>query len=241
MKIATEEQQNHLNLIRTKIEENLTLPNEQDKAKYGELGYIASEGSKRILRALRQFDSDISIVTVMGMLKAGKSTFVNLLARHPNASPMGYGKDTTLRPALICMAKPEEDVKDGKIIVYEAPSEEGNEAFDKRLDDILDELRGIAEPGKKLPTEELALTQKNLGRVLCSEAGTENVLRKEPALVVVKIPYNEEVTLLKDGNCLLDMPGRDSATAGFLSRRASTTSSPSSATWCCSCRARWRR
>ena len=213
MKIANDEQQNHLDLIRTKIAEGLTLPNEQDKAKYGELGYIASEGSKKILRALRQFDSDISIVTVMGMLKAGKSTFVNLLARHPNASPMGYGKDTTLRPALICMAKPEEDVKDGKIIVYEAPSEEGNEAFDKRLDDILDELRGIAEPGKKLPTEELALTQKNLGRVLCSEAGTENVLRKEPALVVVKIPYNEEVTLLKDGNCLLDMPGLDSATA----------------------------
>ena len=213
MKIANDEQQKILDIIRTKIEKGLTLPNENDRVRFCDLDNIADVGLEKISRALRQFDSNISIVTVMGMLKAGKSTFVNLLARHKNASPVGYGKDTTLRPALICMAKPGEDVKKGKIIVYETPSEENDEAYGKRMDDILDELRGIAEPGKKLPTEEFELTQENLEAVLCSEAGSDNALRKEPMLVVVKIPYNKEVTLLKDGNCLLDMPGLDSATA----------------------------
>ena len=45
------------------------------------------------LRAIEQFNSGIEVVVCMGMLKAGKSTLVNLLTRSNTASPTGYGQD----------------------------------------------------------------------------------------------------------------------------------------------------
>lgn len=52
-------------------------------------------------RALQQYDAKSLIVVVTGLLKAGKSTLINLLAHNANISPVGYGVDTTLRPALV--------------------------------------------------------------------------------------------------------------------------------------------
>ena len=51
--------------------------------------------------ALDSFESQKFVITCIGMLKAGKSTLVNLFSRNKLASPTGFGVDTTLRPALI--------------------------------------------------------------------------------------------------------------------------------------------
>lgn len=55
-------------------------------------------------RSLRQFESLVTVIASVGMLKAGKSTLVNLFAGSDLASPIGFGKDTMMRPALIRMA-----------------------------------------------------------------------------------------------------------------------------------------
>ena len=59
---------------------------------------------EKIERRFDLFKTDLLFIVATGMLKAGKSTFVNLLSRNENASPIGFGVDTTLRPALIKMA-----------------------------------------------------------------------------------------------------------------------------------------
>lgn len=43
-----------------------------------------------------------------GMLKSGKSTLVNLLAGHEEASPTRFGQDTTLRPCLLLAGEKDE-------------------------------------------------------------------------------------------------------------------------------------
>ena len=96
-------------------------------------------------RELSQFKSSTPIIITTGMLKAGKSTLVNLLARTTLASPTGYGIDTTLRPALIRMSEQHDKVtaRKGEIIVYY------NEGGDPGtlLGYVFDQLRSI-EPAK---------------------------------------------------------------------------------------------
>ena len=59
------------------------------------------DGTVGVLNALAAFGAEFFVVSCIGMLKAGKSTLINLLARSKDASPTGFGFDTTLRPALI--------------------------------------------------------------------------------------------------------------------------------------------
>ena len=226
----TPEQQTKLDSISNLISNEFKLDNAQ-KDKFHELNACVSDSSKRLHRSLRQFESDVAIIIVAGMLKAGKSTLINLLARDKNASPVGFGVDTTLRPALIYMGKEDEP---GQICVYrnelnqpvcpeEGPDEnyqkelaQYKQAYDDSMNAIIDKLRGIhdEESSKKiLSPVKYELTQKNLRSVLCKKAGMDNMLPDEPLLVTVRTPYNKEVTLLKSGNYLLDMPGLDSPNA----------------------------
>lgn len=177
---------------------------------YQDLCGIIRDGKKSVYRDIFQFEAAATIVIVVGMLKAGKSTLINLLSRNEKASPVGFGIDTTLRPALILMAKPDE-LNEGVISVY---SNQGGKE-DEQLQTIFDYLRGInPEAESKLTPNQHPLTSKNLNDCLCKPAGFGNAcLKNEPLLVVVKLPYNDNAFMLKDGRMLLDMPGLDSANA----------------------------
>ncbi len=73
-----------------------------------------TEWTACLMNALDAFGSEYFVVSGIGMLKSGKSTLINLLARNRNASPTGFGFDTTLRPALItCTREPQ-----GKIEIW---------------------------------------------------------------------------------------------------------------------------
>ncbi|MBR5592538.1 MAG: hypothetical protein IKW46_00560 [Bacteroidaceae bacterium] len=165
------------------------------------------------LRAIEQFNSGIEVIVCMGMLKAGKSTMVNLLTRSPMASPMGYGLDTTLRPALIRMA---EQGAAPRIILYErAESAAGLDAA-QLLGQVMDHLRGIAgeEMMEQVSIRTLPLNEQTLRGVLCHQVTDTPHLTSEPVLVVVETAYDDKCTLLRHRNrMILDMPGCDSATA----------------------------
>ncbi len=174
------------------------------------------ERTGRLPRRLRQFDSDIVAIVTMGMLKAGKSTLVNLLARTTKASPVGYGVDTTLRPALIKMAKKGDDIGPGRIYIYNSidDGKETRELFGA----IMDYLRGLDNTiSRELDFKWVELTHENLSKALCRKAGfgEGNLLEQEPLLVVVEVPYNNNCQMLKDKRMLLDMPGLDSAHAAI--------------------------
>lgn len=164
-----------------------------------------------ITNAVRQFDSTVMIVVAVGMLKAGKSTLINLLARDETASPTGYGTDTTLRPALITMG----DVNDteGSIIIY---GDRPVSLTEQRqgLQTILDTLRGLPLNNAVEQPRVEPLRPDTLKKTLCQPSGVSNaLLPHEPLLVVVKIPYHADGKMLQNGRMLLDMPGLDSANA----------------------------
>lgn len=170
---------------------------------------------ENVLRELRGFDSELFIVSTMGMLKAGKSSLVNLLARSRSASPTGYGSDTTLRPALVMQAtleKPEGEIE----VWFEndpagADGENGAaESRRKLLASVFDYLRGVAEEPKKARKASHALTSEKLEAVLCKPYGGQgNELPSEPLIVVVRV-QRVEASLLSDKVVVLDTPGLDS-------------------------------
>lgn len=178
---------------------------------FADLQRELSERRQKIDNAVRQFDSAVMIVVAVGMLKAGKSTLINLLARDENASPTGFGTDTTLRPALITMGDPGET--EGNIIIY------GNRPADTAkqkecLQAILDTLRKLPWSGNIDHPRVEPLRAETLKKALCVPSGVGNdLLPQEPLLVVVKIPYHADGKMLQNGRLLLDMPGLDSANA----------------------------
>lgn len=169
-----------------------------------------------LLRELNGFDSELFIVTAMGMLKAGKSSFVNLLTRSKKASPTGYGTDTTLRPALIVPAT--ERQPDGEIEVWtelSPPDKKDDEENVKRRKDILasifDYVRKIGDEPKGAKRDTYPNTEKNLRTILCNEVGTCNELPTDPVIVVVRVPLDKAgESLLSEKVVFLDTPGLDS-------------------------------
>lgn len=168
----------------------------------------------KIIRRFDLFDSNKYFIVATGMLKSGKSTLVNLLARSTDASPIGFGVDTTLRPALIVTEN--EEMKKGIYIYFPQYGVEYNkeqqDQLDTQLENIIDRIIGLK--GKKYDSEQqnvepVELNQENLRNALCDSAPT-SMLAKEPLLVVIVVPRNNQ-SLLAIQNCaIFDMPGLDS-------------------------------
>ncbi|MDO4817758.1 MAG: dynamin family protein [Akkermansia sp.] len=208
MKLLNEQKEQEAQKILHVLDGHL---DECSKQGFRELHDSLADHRQNIGNAVRQFDSAVMIVVAVGMLKAGKSTLINLLARDENASPTGFGTDTTLRPALITMGPPGDT--EGNIIIY------GNRPADTAkqkecLQAILDNLRGLPlSKGIDQPRVE-PLRTGALKKALCVPCGVGNdLLPQEPLLVVVKIPYHADGKMLQNGRLLLDMPGLDSANA----------------------------
>ena len=155
---------------------------------------------------LSEFDSSLFIVTAIGMLKAGKSTLVNLLARSGLASPTGFGFDTTLRPALITQA----DNDKGQIQIW-FKSDGDKSSVENSLDEVFAVIRGTLDKTTKAHAAAYSLNDENLKNALCKkqQEAKGNMLPKEPLLVVVKVPPAADA-LLSDKIAILDTPGLDS-------------------------------
>ena len=166
-----------------------------------------------LLNALDAFGSEYFVVSGIGMLKSGKSTLVNLLARNKNASPTGFGFDTTLRPALItCTGEPQ-----GKIEIW-LPSNADQNMTKATLNEVFLCLRGVKKSTdvKNATCHQYPLTPANLENALCKAVleADQNMLPCEPVMVVVKVPRNSESPLSSE-IVLLDTPGLDSGLSNW--------------------------
>lgn len=170
---------------------------------------------EKALRAIEQFESGTEVMVCIGMLKAGKSTLVNLLTRSREASPMGYGQDTTLRPVIIRMAAPGQE---GQVMIFDSAAGGPGRAEDVRL--VMDYLRGLqgGDTPSGLQVRVLPLSPEILTATLCSQPTPDNkILPQEPVMVVVETEYEPDSVLLKDRNrMILDMPGCDSPNAAAV-------------------------
>lgn len=169
---------------------------------------------EKIERRFDLFKTDLLFIVATGMLKAGKSTFVNLLSRNENASPIGFGVDTTLRPALIKMAG-KDSGSHGGIYIYKRKTihnpENEMQELQKQMENIIDRIKGLKKFDENYPeVSPKELSQDNLRKVLCSKPGTNELLDQSPLLVVVEVPYNEESRIFSENCVIFDMPGLDS-------------------------------
>ena len=161
-----------------------------------------------LMNALDAFGSEYFVVSGIGMLKSGKSTLINLLARNKNASPTGFGFDTTLRPALItCTQEPQ-----GMIEIW-LPNHADQKLTKASLNEVFLCLRKVKKSAdvKSATCHQYPLTPANLESALCKAVleADQNMLPCEPVMVVVKVPQNKESPLSSE-IVLLDTPGLDS-------------------------------
>ena len=166
-----------------------------------------------ILNALDAFGSEHFVVACIGMLKAGKSTLINLLARSKDASPTGFGFDTTLRPVLITSSTEPH----GTIEVW-LPNTPEQKLTKASLNEVFLCLRKVKKPEevKNASCHAYPLTPANLENALCKAVleADNNMLPCEPVMVVVKVPPNKDSPLSSE-IVLLDTPGLDSGLSNW--------------------------
>lgn len=192
---------------------------ESISAQLGELGtnYVPKLVDEHIKNKLSQlsrrsleYKNGSFIMLVVGPVKSGKSTLVNLLA-HRYVSPTDT-LECTVRPSIISNVN---DERDCKIEIYKA-RHEGRKAED--LDLIVDELRGI-------------VTEQELGEYLekdeytnYSDDTVNNVIspsyNKEDRTIITSITTTGSKLLARgpvDGGkiFLADMPGFDGNTSNL--------------------------
>ena len=172
-------------------------------------GHIKNKLSQLSRRSL-EYKNGSFIMLVVGPVKSGKSTLVNLLA-HRYVSPTDT-LECTVRPSIISNVN---DERDCKIEIYKA-RHEGRKAED--LDLIVDELRGI-------------VTEQELGEYLekdeytnYSDDTVNNVIspsyNKEDRTIITSITTTGSKLLARgpvDGGkiFLADMPGFDGNTSNL--------------------------
>ncbi|MBO4315515.1 MAG: dynamin family protein [Prevotella sp.] len=160
---------------------------------------------QRLARRSMEYKNGSFIMLVVGPVKSGKSTLVNLLA-HRFVSPTDK-LECTVRPSIISNV---DDERDCRIDVYRSKVD-GRKAED--LDLIVDKLRGImpddAEVERFLEKESFALTEDNIKEVIFPS------YNKGDRTVITSITTTGSKLLRNDDEAgegkifLVDMPGFD--------------------------------
>ena len=160
---------------------------------------------QRLARRSMEYKNGSFIMLVVGPVKSGKSTLVNLLA-HRFVSPTDK-LECTVRPSIISNV---DDERDCQIDVYRSKVD-GRKAED--LDLIVDKLRGImpddAEVERFLEKETFALTEDNIKEVIFPS------YNKGDRTVITSITTTGSKLLHNDDAAgegkifLVDMPGFD--------------------------------
>lgn len=159
---------------------------------------------KNLRRAEKEFDSTKFMVLVVGPVKSGKSTLVNIFARS-YVSPTAY-EECTARPCIIAKAKKEADYKIRQYRSIGVSSKEQVDAFKS----IIDYLRGIAEEDevKELASwEDIELSEENItANLKINPSETKHGFDSEPLITLLEVKGGK---FINDEIVLIDMPGLD--------------------------------
>jgi len=177
---------------------------------------ISLENSKlqavleNLARAKKEFDSTRFMVLIVGPVKSGKSTLVNIFARN-YVSPTAY-EECTARPCIIAKA-----TKECKIRQYKSIGISSDEKV-KAFDVIIDNLRGIAEEQEvtELATwKDFPLTEENITSNLKINPLNVNKynFESEPLITLLEVQGGN---FINDEIVLIDMPGLDGYTVNHF-------------------------
>lgn len=158
-----------------------------------------SHSFTKLLNRSKEHRKPTFVVLVVGPVKAGKSTFVNLVANN-YVSPTHF-LECTIRPSIIHKGESQ------KITVYRSNNTD-NEA--EQMDDILDCINGLIEKESvhDINTTEADLTEDNINRYV------KGGIRNEDNVVLTSIT-TQGGPLIQENVFLVDMPGFDGSKAYF--------------------------
>ena len=145
-----------------------------------------------------EYENGTFIVLVVGPVKSGKSTLVNLIA-NAYVSPTHF-LECTVRPSIISQRREGEDCR---ITVY---TTEDSKRRVEQIDSVIDSIRGI-ENGDSLQDvvkSEFELTPENIKDKV--ELGLQESLSAETLVTSITTPGGR---LMKQDVFIIDMPGFD--------------------------------
>ena len=153
----------------------------------------------KLINRSREYINPSFVVLVVGPVKAGKSTFVNLVANN-YVSPTHF-LECTVRPSIIHTGEK------GQITIYRS-KDIANDA--KQMDDILDCINGLIEKESvtDIDTTEVDLTESNINEYV------KGGVRNEDNIILTAIT-TKGGPLIQENVFLVDMPGFDGSKANF--------------------------
>lgn len=162
-----------------------------------------SDQCKRLLCRSQEWRSKAFFVIVVGPVKSGKSTFVNLLA-HEKVSPTHF-LECTVRPSII--SRKSDESKDSLITSFLT---EGDPSIE-HVDTIIDYIKGLpyADLSNVKKEEPCVLTDVNLDKI---HSALDLTGRSKIALTAITARGG---IFLQDDIYMIDMPGFDGVMANL--------------------------
>ena len=176
---------------------------EDYKSGIGDSPSVAAQLSKTENRS-KEYENGSFIVLVVGPVKSGKSTLVNLIA-HAYVSPTHF-LECTVRPSIISQRREGED---SKITVF---ATEDTDNQPEQIDAIIDCIRGIGteEELKGIVRTDYELTPENIRDKV--ELRLNENLASETLVTSITTPGGK---LMKQNVFIIDMPGFDGENANI--------------------------
>lgn len=155
---------------------------------------------KKVLNRASEYENGSFIVLVVGPVKSGKSTLVNLIA-DAYVSPTHF-LECTVRPSIISKQKEGEE----KMITSFSSGDTMNKV--EHIDSIIDCIRGMESEasltGMNINIDKVPLTEDNITEKV--ELGLQESLTAETLVTSITTPGGQ---LLQDNVFVMDMPGFD--------------------------------
>ena len=169
-----------------------------------EIGNDIKNELQKLVKRSKEYESGAFIILVVGAVKSGKSTLVNMLA-HDYVSPTDK-LECTVRPSIIS----NEDVDEkGKITVYSSVNPEDNR---DNMDLIIDYLRNPenSDISQKITSKVYPLDEEhnNIDNIIFPSYKKSS---NDPTLITSITTKNSKLLKTEDGKkvYLVDMPGFD--------------------------------
>lgn len=155
---------------------------------------------KKVLNRASEYENGSFIVLVVGPVKSGKSTLVNLIA-DAYVSPTHF-LECTVRPSIISKQKEGEE----NLITSFSSGDTMNKV--EHIDSIIDCIRGMESEasltGMNINIDKVPLTEENIKEKV--ELGLQESLTAETLVTSITTPGGQ---LLQDNVFVMDMPGFD--------------------------------
>lgn len=198
--MTTQEIFDYASLIENHIKQNII-----DKFDISNNSFMSSlqHYVKQLENRSKEFHHPSFVVLVVGPVKSGKSTFVNLVAKN-YVSPTHF-LECTVRPSIISRKANGDDYLE----VYESCNPEDKEA---QMNDILDFLNGLIEKNeiKHVKVNKLEFSKDNINKyVKCG------LLENKKDKTLLTAIHTEGGRLLQENVLLVDMAGFDGANVNF--------------------------